>query len=244
VQSNDNEPRILVIDIETKLFEAYLFGIRDQYVTHKQIKNDFGGRLIHMVGMKWLGKRKTEVLTEWDHGYEGMMQRTHAAMCEADAIIGYNSIVFDTPKIEGQFALLNMALPPKPTQIDLYKTVRKMGFVSSKLDYVAPLFGLGGKVKHDGMEMWKAASEGCPKARARMTRYCAGDVRLTEDLFHRLKPYIRNLPRLRSGGRCGRLNCQSDNVQHRGYTYTAMFKTERLFCNDCRLWSEGKRVRA
>jgi hypothetical protein len=238
------EPRILVVDIETKLLEAWLFGIRDQYVTHKQIKDDYGGRLIHMIGMKWVGKRPTRVLTEWDDGYDGMLQGVHDALCEADAVVGYNSIVFDAPKIEGQFALLGMDLPPRSTHIDLYKTVRKMGFVSSKLDYVAPLFGLGGKVKHDGMEMWKAAAEGCPKARARMTRYCAGDVRLTEDLFHRLKPYIRNLPRLRPGGKCGRLGCGSDNVQRRGYNYTEKFKTERIFCLDCRLWSEGRRTTA
>jgi hypothetical protein len=69
-------------------------------------------------------------------------------------------------------------------------------------------------------------------------------VRLTEDLFHRLKPYIRNLPRLRPGGKCGRLGCGSDNVQRRGYNYSEKFKTERIFCLDCRLWSEGKRTAA
>jgi hypothetical protein len=234
------EPRILVVDIETKLFEGYLFGLRDQYVQHTQVKDDYGGRLIHMVGMKWVGQRKTTVLTEWEHGYQGMLGGIHEAMCAADALVGYNNVIFDTPKIEGQFALSGMELPPKPTQIDLYKTVRKMGFISSKLDYVAPLFGLGCKVKHDGLAMWKAAAEGCPKARARMARYCAGDVRLTEELYHKLKPYIRNFPRLRSGGTCG--TCQSDNVQRRGYNYSRHFKTERIFCLDCLSWTTGKRV--
>jgi hypothetical protein len=36
--ANDN-PRILFLDIETRLFEAYTFGIRDQHITHKQLKN-------------------------------------------------------------------------------------------------------------------------------------------------------------------------------------------------------------
>ena len=237
-----SEPRILVLDIETKLVETVTFGIRDQHLTHKQITNDDGGRLLHMVGYKWVGQRKTTVLTEWDQGYRGMMEGVHEALCEADAVVSYNGASFDMPKIEGQFALLGMGLPPAPTQLDLYKAVRKFGFICNKLDYVAPLFGLGGKVKHEGLEMWKAVKDGCPKARAKMARYCAGDVRLTEELYHRLKPYIRNHPRLRSGGECS--SCQSNNVQYRGFNYSKAFKTERVFCLDCRSWTTGKRTAA
>jgi hypothetical protein len=39
VQANDNQPRILFLDIETKLVEAYTFNIRDTHITHKQIKD-------------------------------------------------------------------------------------------------------------------------------------------------------------------------------------------------------------
>jgi len=242
VAANDN-PRILVLDIETKLVETVTFGIRDQHLTHKQIINDDCGRLIHMVGMKWVGERKTTVLCEWDEGgYRTMLRGVHEALCEADAVVSYNGVSFDMPRLEGQFALAGMALPPAPTQLDLYKAVRKFGFICNKLDYVAPLFGLGGKVKHEGLEMWKAVREGCPKARAKMARYCAGDVRLTEELYHKLKPYIRNHPRLRAGGECS--SCQSSNVQYRGFNYSKLFKTERVFCLDCRSWSTGKRTAA
>jgi hypothetical protein len=238
-----DEPRILVLDIETKLVETVTFGIRDQHLTHKQITNDDGGRLLHMVGLKWVGKRPTTVLCEWDEGgYYGMLKGVHDALSEADAVVSFNGASFDMPKLEGQFALAGMSLPPAPTQLDLYKAVRKMGFICNKLDYVAPLFGLGGKVKHEGLDMWKAVKDGCPKARARMARYCAGDVRLTEELYHRLKPYIRNHPRLRSGGECS--SCQSNNVQYRGFNYSKLFKTERIFCLDCRSWSTGKRQAA
>lgn len=238
--ANDN-PKILVLDIETKLVETVTFGIRDQHITHRQITNDDGGRLLHMVGLKWVGKRPCRVLCEWDDGYRRMLEGVHDALSEADAVVSYNGAAFDLPKLDGQFALHGMPLPPPPTQIDLYKAVRKFGFICNKLDYVAPLFGLGSKVKHDGLDMWKAVRDGCPKARARMARYCAGDVRLTEDLFHILKPYIRNLPRLRSGSSCP---CGSNNTQHRGFNYSRHFKTQRIFCLDCKGWSTGKREAA
>jgi hypothetical protein len=238
-----DEPRVLVLDIETKLVETVTFGIRDQHLTHRQITNDDNGRLLHMIGFKLVGERKTTVLCEWhDGGYDRMLEGVHDALSNADAVVSYNGTAFDMPKIEGQFALAGMSLPPAPTQIDLYKAVRKMGFICNKLDYVAPLFGLGSKIKHDGLDMWKAVRDGCPKARARMARYCAGDVRLTEELYHRLKPYIRNHPRLRSGGECA--SCQSSNVQYRGFNYSRHFKTQRVFCLDCRSWSAGKRQAA
>ena len=56
------EPRILFLDIETKLVETYNFGIRDQHITYKQIKDlDASGRTVHCVGLKWLGQRKVTV---------------------------------------------------------------------------------------------------------------------------------------------------------------------------------------
>jgi hypothetical protein len=75
-----------------------------------------------------------------------------------------------------------------------------------------------------------------------MTRYCAGDVRLTEQFYNRAKPYIRSFPRLRSGGEC--VSCNSDNVQRRGWNYTQKFKKPRIFCKDCRAWTEGRPIAA
>jgi hypothetical protein len=152
--------------------------------------------MIHCAWLKWYGEKKVTVLSEWEHGYDGMIRGVHHALCQADAVATYNGARFDIPKLDGQFALLDIGLPPKPTQIDIYKAARGWGFICNKLDYLAPLFGLGGKVKHPGLELWINVHNGCPKAQKLMAKYCAGDVRLTEDLFERVKPYIRNLPRL------------------------------------------------
>jgi hypothetical protein len=239
--ANDN-PRILFLDIETKLIELYAFGIRDQYIDHKQIKDlNASARTIHCVGLKFAGERKVRVLSEWQDGYRGMIEGVHEALCEADAVATYNGAAFDMPKLDGQFALLGLGLPPKPTQIDIYKTARKWGFPSSKLDYIAPVLGLGGKVKHPGLQMWKDVLEGCPKAQAKMVRYCAGDVRLTEEVYNRARPYIRNFPRLRSGGECG--TCRSDDVQLRGFNYSQQYKTQRIFCLECKAWTTGRRIK-
>lgn len=232
------QPKILFLDIETSLLLAYTFGIRDQHITHKQIADDRGGRLIHCVGLKWRGK-KPVVLTEWDHGFEGMLRGVHDALSEADAVATYNGAAFDLPRLQGQFVLAGMEPPPPPTQIDLYKAARKLGYVSNKLDYIAPLLGLGSKVKHPGLELWIDTFNGCPKAQKLMARYCKGDVQLTEDVYDKLRPYIPAHPFLHTPkrGECG--TCGSTRLQARGWHTTKASVRQRYCCQACGSWSLG-----
>lgn len=242
--ANENTPRILFLDIETRLFEAYTFGIRDQHITHKQLKNAEDGRNIHCVGLKWAGERKVRVLTEWEHGYRGMLDGVHEALTEADAAATFNGANFDLPKLSGQFAIERMPPPPPPTQIDIFKTVRRMGFICSKLDYVAPIFGLGHKVKHPGLEMWIDVRNGCPKAQRKMATYCAGDVRLTEDLYNAVRPYVPNHPHMGMTPSLACGACGSNQIQSRGVRRTKAMFIQRLQCQRCGAWQSGTRARA
>ena len=235
------DPKILVLDIETKLLDLRAFGIRDQFIAHTQIRNiPASARLVHCIGYKWLGKRPVTVLTEWDEGYSGMIRGVRDVLDEADAVVGFNHENFDMKKLQGQFALEGIHLPKPPTNIDIFKTARKMGFPSSKLDYLSQAFGIGSKVKHPGFEMWDKVLDGCPKARAKMARYCAGDVRLTEQLYSRLLPYLDNYPHLRdrSGHSCAKCG---GAVTSQGWKRTKHYKIQSLKCVDCGSWAQGKR---
>jgi hypothetical protein len=237
--ANDN-PKILFLDIETKPALVYSFGIRDQHINHGQIKED-GGTIC--VGLKWSGEKKVRVFSEWEHGYHEMLREVHAALSEADAVCTYNGASFDIPKLQGNFLVAGMPPPPPPTQIDIYRAVRKMGFICNKLAYVAPLLGLGDKLKHEGLPMWIAVMNGDPKAQKRMARYCAQDVRLLEQIYDRVKPYIANHPHMgRLQHSCGA--CGSSNYQHRGYNRSKMYLTERLQCQECSSWFTGSRKKA
>jgi hypothetical protein len=238
----NDQPRILILDIETKLIPVLTFGIRDQYIDLKQIVNiPDSAKGIHMVGLKWAGEKKCTVLTEWDHGYDGMIRKTRDMLNEADGVVGFNHANFDMKKLDGQFALCGIEPPQPPTNIDIFKTARQMGFPSSKLDYIAQAFGIGKKVKHPGMEMWRDVLDGCPKARKRMTKYCAGDVRLTEEVYFRLRPYIKNHPRLpgRQGDTCP--NCGHGTLTSQGSKASRYFIVQSLKCNACGAWSQGAR---
>jgi len=236
-------PRILLLDIETKPALAYTFGIRDQHISHKQLVPGQVGGII-CVGCQWLGEKRATVYSDWRDGHLPMLERVHALLSEADAVMGFNHVSFDMPRLQGEFLLAGMLPPPPPTNIDLYKTTRKMGFISNKLDFVAPLLGIGGKVKHEGLEMWIAVMNGCPKAQAKMSRYCAQDVRLLGDLYACVKPYITTHPHMADTKRdaCGA--CGSTRMQSRGIARTKASYRTRFQCQACGSWQLGPPKRA
>jgi hypothetical protein len=238
---SDGTPKILVVDIETRLINIRAFGIRDQHITINQIVDiPQSARTIHCIGYKWLGARKAHVLSEWEHGYSGMILGARDLLDEADGVLGFNQVNFDMKKMRGQFALEGIADIKPPSNIDIYKTVRQMGFPSSKLDYIARAFGIGRKVQHPGFQMWSDCLDGCPKAQRKMARYCAGDVRLTEDVYHRLRPYIQDHPRFNDAPGNGCANC-GGKLTSQGWKRTKHYRVQSLKCTSCGSWDQGKR---
>lgn len=236
-----DEPKILFLDIETKPAIIASFGIRDQHIGHKQIIHDGG---VICVGLRWSTEKRAKVYSDWDHGHAEMLAIVHAAMSEADAVATYNGASFDIPKLNGEFLLAGLPPPPPPTQIDLYRAVRKLGYICNKLDYIAPLLGLGAKVKHEGLEMWLAVMDGCPKAQRRMTKYCAGDVDLTVQVYERVRAYVPNHPHMSMTPNLACGACGSNRVQSRGTRRTKASFIQRLQCQRCGSWQAGKRTSA
>jgi transposase-like protein len=74
-----------------------------------------------------------------------------------------------------------------------------------------------------------------------MLRYCAGDLRLTERVYRRMRPHLENHPAIRAVGSEGCPKCHSKKTQKRGVRYTACFQIQRHQCNNCGGWFSGKR---
>jgi hypothetical protein len=229
--------KILVLDIETKPALVYTFQAYDVNIGPDQIV-DAGGLLCFSA--HWVGSKEFMFWSEWKHGKLEMAIALRDLLDKADAVIGYNSDRFDLPKIQGHLMMAGLKPFAPPTSIDLYKTVKKLGFIMNKLAYIAPLLGVGHKIKHEGFSLWRSVLEGDKKAQERMERYCVQDVRVTSRLYKHILPYIANHPHMGDGkGACGA--CGSDHVQSRGFRRTKFFKVQRLQCMGCGSWSTGTR---
>lgn len=231
--------RVLLLDVETSPAIAYVWKLFDETISLDQLIQP--SRIICW-GAKWLGDKEV-IYCDERTGKRKMFQKIHSLLSQADATVTYNGLCFDLPKLDGSF--LEHDLPPCPpvSAIDLYQTVKRMGFQSGKLAFIAPFLRIGEKVKHEGFALWKACLEGDKAAWERMKKYNMQDVELLDDLYIKLRPFIRNHPYLAATtGKCPA--CQSDKAESRGYRRTKALLIQRLRCRGCGSWYDGNRKRA
>lgn len=234
-------PRILILDIETKPAVAYIWRMFKENISVDQLISPGG---ILCVGAKWYGEKGDLFFSDWEHGQEGMIREVHRLLTEADAVITFNGDKFDLPKLMGQFLINGLTPPPPPTSIDILKTVKKLGLQSNRLMFVGPYLQVGKKVEHEGFTLWSKVINGDERARRRMQRYCTQDVQLTEKVYRKIRPYIRDHPHMgleRKAETCGA--CGSTHVQKRGNRRTKHFLIQNLQCQSCGSWSSGKRTK-
>jgi hypothetical protein len=231
-------PKILILDIETKPTVAYVWRAFKENISPDQVI-DGGGMLCFAA--KWFGEKEKFFYSEWEHGHEAMVKAAHDLLSEADAVVTFNGDKFDIPKLTGEFILNGLDPVPPLTSIDTIKTVRKLGLFMNRLAFVGPLLKVGQKVKHEGFDLWARVLNGDEAARRKMKRYNIQDVVLTEKLYRKLRPFIKNHPHLGNVGTTACGACGSHKVQSRGYRRTKSFRIQRLHCQSCGSWQDGKR---
>lgn len=234
--------RTLFLDIETAPSTAYVWSLFDQHVPLARVISP--GQVLCFAA-KWQGAKTMTFRSVHEHGREKMLEDAHALLDEADVVIHYNGTKFDIPHLNAEFVVEGMAPPAPFKQIDLYRTVRRrFRMLSRKLDFVAQQLGLGGKVKHEGFDLWVLCMEGDPSAWRRMEKYNRQDVKLLEDLYARLLPWIPNHPSrpLYDGsGACPLCGAGHERLQRRGYSYTSVSAFQRWQCQECKGWLRSKK---
>jgi hypothetical protein len=233
-----SKPRILVVDIETMAAKGWFWKMFDENIGVDQVESP--PRMLCW-GAKFIGE---PAIYQGDErkGRKAMLARLVNLVEEADAVVSYNGDKFDIPKINGELMVEGMGPLPPLTSIDLIKTVRKLGLLSNRLEFVAIVAKIGRKIKNAGFRLWRGCDEGDEKSWYKMLRYNAGDIRLTERLYRRLRPFVRNHPYLGNQAErdsCPR--CSSTRSQARGLRRTKAFLIQRLQCLGCGGWFDGSR---
>ena len=236
--------RVLIYDLETTPHVVHAYGLFNQNVGLNQLLEP---TRVMGVGAKWHGEKRAMFYSDFHNGHEEMVTRVHALFDEADILVGYNSKKFDTPHMRREFLTAQLPPPSPSKEVDLYQVVaRQFKFASNKLAYVPKALGLPQqKLTHSGHSLWVRCMAGDPKAWAAMKRYCLGDVRTTEALYDRVRPWITGHPHLGlyvddDAPVCGQ--CGSDALQRRGHATTQLGRYARFQCTSCGKWSRGKKA--
>lgn len=233
--------KILLLDIETAPHRAYVWGLWKQNVALNQIE-EAGYTLCWAA--KWVGKKEMMFSSSFNDNVEKMLLAIHALLEEADAVIHYNGNRFDIPTLNQEFLKAGMKPPKSPINIDLLLTARRrFRLPSNKLSYVAEYLGVGEKVSHKGMQLWRDCMAGDRNAWKTMERYNKQDVTLLEAVYEKLLPWIPNHPNHalftdKDVPVCP--NCGSFHLQRRGFYHTKTLSYQRFQCQSCGAWSRER----
>lgn len=242
--TNQDSPKILLVDIETAPSLGYVWGKWEQNVI--QFKEDW---YMLSFAYMWLGDKKAQVkaLPDYDSYKKGssddknLVKDLWKLFDEADIILTHNGDNFDIKKSNARF-LIHGLKPPSPYKtIDTLKIARRyFKFDSNRLDDLAQYLGIGRKKAHSGKHTWFGCMAGDMKSWAVMKDYNAHDVVLLLETYLALRAWTNTHPNLDMFNKNGSCPvCQSKKVQRRGWNVTKTGKRSRLQCQSCAAWFSG-----
>lgn len=230
--------RILFWDIETAPLLAYVWSAKTHYVgSHQFIHDSF----MLCWAAKWADGKKvhSDVLTS-EEAREQDDRRVVVSLAnllrQADVVVAHNGDRFDIPMLNNRLLTLGEEpLGPVKT-VDTLKLAKKtVRLASNKLDYLAEQMGCGRKIK-TSFQMWKDCYHGHHSALKQMVKYNRQDVRVLEDVYAGLEPYVKGLPRLvdAAGSDAVCPTCGSADLSRDGWHRTNASSFPRFRCGSCK----------
>lgn len=232
--------KIICWDIETTPIIANTWDLYPKYLSHDNIIQDWS---IICGAWKEVGKDAVHAVKVDAVGDDfNVVSRLRDVLASADVIVHHNGDRFDIKKLNTRLMYHNLPPLPKVPCVDTLKEAKKVAaFSSNRLDYIAKFLLGEGKI-HVEYGLWLEVMKGSKKALKEMVEYNKVDVIRLEEVYLRLRPYMKSHPHH------GALNdedrnescthCGSKHVKKNGIRITAAgLKKQELQCQDCGAYS-------
>jgi hypothetical protein len=236
-------PKILTIDIETSPTIAYVWGLRKEYIPIDRVIKP--GEMICFAA-KWEDEKEVRFYSAFHDGKKKMLKAVWKFLNEADWVVHFNGNAFDEKRIKTELFIGNFKPPSPYRSIDLYReSLKHFRFDSHKLEFQLRQKGLGGKMKHEGFDMWVKCMHNDPKAWEEMKKYNIQDVVKTEAYYKEMRPWIVQHPNygLYTGElccpRCGSKKLNKD--EKKLYKNGNVYQSYRCADKPCRGWIRDNR---
>ena len=200
------KPRILIWDIESSKQKLEMLGwFRTGKPIFPDAKNVTDVK-IHCIGYKWLGEKKTYVISV--HDFKANFKKNplddsmvikefNKILKTADASIGHNLKSFDMKHVNTRILLNGLEPLIFPHPIDTLLLARSnFNLKSNRLDMIAQSLGLSVRKSPMCDQDWIDCFNGKLAAFKKMAKYCKKDIELTEAVYNELYPHVRNHPKI------------------------------------------------
>lgn len=166
------------------------------------------------------------------------------AFDKADIHVTWYGERFDLPMINSKLIKYGRNPLPNKPHLDLWKTARKhFKLHSNRLAVWGEYLGCENQktpITHDD---WLHAALGDEGAMEQVVDHCFYDVLVLEEVFDKMRPWIKEEPahQLFTGGEpmsCP--SCGSTHLQKRGFHVARTRKYQRWACQECGKWSRSR----
>lgn len=239
------KPKILVLDIETAPLKVYTWSLWDENTGVNQIVEEWS---ILAVCAKWLGKKPMYRDTRRNPRNDVPLLRwVRQLLDEADIVVTQNGQSFDVKKINAR--LIVEGFPPySPIRHIDTKIVAKrhFAFTSNRLEWMGKYVAKEPKSSHKkfpGFELWAQCLAKNNAAWEEMKKYNIQDVRATERLYLKMRPWIVGHPNVNAFSNSDVQSCPkcgSQDINRNGFVVTQTGKFVRFHCKACGGWCQGK----
>jgi DNA polymerase elongation subunit (family B)/predicted RNA-binding Zn-ribbon protein involved in translation (DUF1610 family) len=237
--------RILILDIETSPNIAYVWRFFKENVGAKQVLEN--GSILSFAA-KWLDG---DTIYYEDVSYNSelhMMKKLFKLLDEADIVVAHNGDKFDLPHIQGRGLVLGLKPPSPYKTVDTVKVARyEFNFPSNSLEYLSKVLELktkkGGHKKFPGFELWLGVLANNPEAWAEMKEYNIIDIVVLEELYLKMRPWMRRHPNVgvyEDNANVVCPKCGSVHLNYRGYAHTSVGRFHRFQCVECGGWGRHR----
>lgn len=237
--NNEVNNKIVCFDIETTPMTIIAWSLFDQINSPDQIISDsillsWSSKYLNCPDVVGMVLTPTEAVENDD---ERIVTGLWNFLNGSNIIIGHNVKAFDLPYINARFAFYGFPALSYHSVIDTLIFAKKsFRFSSNSLKHINRYFSIKQKIENSGMSLWKNCINGDGQSLETMLEYCKGDVVAVEDLYYKIRPFIKGHPNLglfseTNDSICP--NCGSDNVVEEGFYYTTTGKFVSVRCKDC-----------
>lgn len=241
------KPKILIFDLELLPNRGYFYERFSDYGIPQQFIRT--PKALCAIGYKWFGDSDVTVLSATTPYDDALILKQFAPVWEqADYVVAHNADGFDIPVLNARHYFNKLPPLPPVTSIDTLKLARqrwKQQLNGNSLDHIAEMAGLGRKLKIDA-SLWVRCAEGDSEAMAEMIAYNKQDVNLLEIVFSDLLPHSKHKMNhnlfIDSPVKVCK-TCGHDDLEHKGFYYTAATYRHRVVCRRCGSWSEQPKPR-
>lgn len=228
--------KIICWDIETAPIIANTWDLYPKYLSPDNILQDW-----YIISAAWkeVGKERVHSIAITELGDDlAVVTKVREVLASADVIVHHNGDRFDLKKLNTRLIVHGLPPLPKVPTVDTLKEVKKVAaFSSNKLDYLSKTLIGHGKL-HAPYELWLEVMKGSKKALREMIEYNKVDVIRLEEVYLRIRPYMKSHPHMGvlqgEDRNLSCTHCGSEKVKRNGIRITAAgLKKQECQCQAC-----------